>query len=167
MTDPFANEEAEEDLFVPDLSNVKSDLIPEGEYFVEAVGLQETRTKSSNERMWQWELEILEGEYRGRKLVLSNSFSPRALPMLMRAVVALRIYTDEDGWLTRKKSEMLGAIAIAVVKHEKYEGETRHKLARLKKCSDEDLERLSDGGEDDDGGGHDGSSVDQSDDIPF
>lgn len=157
MNNPFDQDPAD-DAFKIDFSNVQDDLIPVGEYPVECTAITADLSKAEKVKqaglppekkkpdMWVWTFQICAGDFSGRKLPpLYTSLKPAALGILKRCLVALDIIdADAKGMQEISKSKIVGARALGVIQHEKYEGEQRHKLKSLKKWE----------------GGHD-------DDIPY
>lgn len=64
---------------VIDFSEIPDNDIPEGEYDAVIGNIEYRQSQSSEFGYLNWEFQIDDGEYRGRKLFMMTSLSPKAL----------------------------------------------------------------------------------------
>lgn len=74
--------------------------LPEGAYVVEVAEVYPDKTTKNGDEMWRIEFEILEGQYRGRKLFDNMVFSQKAMPRVKYVCSKLGIETKGTKELT-------------------------------------------------------------------
>ena len=104
-------------------------LIPIGRYLVRVTNAAIKPAKTSGQETWCLDLEIIDGEYKGRKLWLYHGMSDEARSMRKGTIRSLGFDTDTEVDLI---DDVLGKKAIAEVYHDEYKGETREKVKRLR-----------------------------------
>lgn len=120
--------------------------LPEGSYSVEIARVELRESKSSEHNYLNWEMDVLDDEYEGRKLWMITSLSPKALFRLKEVFVNLGIIEedeelelewDDDVDITPKEGPILtvpdlqGTVALANVRNEMYNNREQNRVDAL------------------------------------
>jgi hypothetical protein len=122
---------------VVDFSNVEdlvNEVIPAGKYPCTITGLEFKLSAASNLPMWAVQLDIIDGEYEGRKLFYNISFSPKALVFFKPALKAIKpeLLTGKfNAEEVADSGELLGIEVIAKTNIGMYEGEKKTQVKML------------------------------------
>lgn len=128
-----------------DFSDVQDfDVMEEGEYpvVIDKAEFREAREEGKHPYI-NLEMSVSEGNYKGRKLWMILSFSPKALWRMKDVFENLGVYDDsvevdydEDTMLV-VDPEIAGLPAIAVVTHREWEGRTQTQVDALISAEDQ------------------------------
>ena len=120
---------------IPDGSR---DLIPEGEYTARITGIDDTmtddlsitaplRSKNGN-LMWALTLEILSGQYTGRKIWDHFVFTKKALAHMKTCAKAVGIDTEAKRKHEATPTDFVGKTVVIDVHHDDWSGEKQAKV---------------------------------------
>ncbi len=128
-------ENAEGSLSV-DLSEVEEDgfdVIPKAVYNVVVAEAEYKISQSGGNPMISLQLEVEDGEYKGRKLFTHVVFSPKAMSMAKRTIKRLGLENLLEGPFNPEEvaDDFIGARARARVDIDKYEGEDTNRVKQI------------------------------------
>lgn len=109
-------------------------------------------SKRSGEPGIAWEFAIEEDDYRGRKGFLNTSLQKQSLWATQRVLVALGMDkkaidaldwdTDDPATIQDTLNGLVGSDCVIVVRHEKYEGVDRQRIARVLASDEAEASKL-------------------------
>ncbi len=100
--------------------------IPAGQYVVRILKADKATGKDSGEDYIHWEVEVVEGEYKGRHFFPNTSLQAQALWNLKKLLDAASVVTNKDGSFNTE--DAIGAEFIAVVGQKEYEGKAGNEV---------------------------------------
>lgn len=121
-----------------DFSNVQEfEALPAGDYpvYVEQVELKQSQ--HSDYPYLNYTLVVSEGEYANRKLFMISSLSPKALWRAKAVFQSLGVYQEQmdlnvdDDTNQLLSPDLVGAVALAIVGQEVYEGRVQNRVQDL------------------------------------
>jgi len=121
-----------------DIPDQNFKLIPEGSYLVKVTDSIIGPSKASGQDTWYLSLEIISGEFTGRKLWFNTSMREEAKGVRKGITVALGINHKPVDII----KDVIDKEAIAIVFHDIWHGEKKEKVKRLKAIK-EDSRKLA------------------------
>ena len=100
--------------------------LPAGSYVVRIVKGEKATGKESGNDYIAWELEVVEGDCKGRHLFTNTSLQPNALWKLKQLLDEAKVVTNKDGSFNTE--DAIGAEFTAVVGQREYEGRVRNEV---------------------------------------
>ena len=122
------------------------DPVPSGIYICEVVEAEDGETGENSKEpgapKTTWTLSVAEGEFQGRKLFRTTTYSEGGKPFLMELLVATGLYTEEqlrdEGW-DGDYEAIIGTQLVADVGQQTWDGKIRNQIKSLKPISAEHL----------------------------
>lgn len=105
--------------------------LPEGSYVCAVSSIEEAYTKAGDE-MWKLQLDVIEGEFEGRRIFDNLVFSEKAMKRVK--LVVSRLGIDVSGEIDLTPEMLQGRVALVSVVVEEYEnaaGETKKRNSVL------------------------------------
>lgn len=109
-------------------SSGRSARVPEGDYVAKIVDAKKGEAKSSGNTMITWTLEIIEGKYKGKKLITRTVMTPKALFFLRNLLEALGAEVPEKASKIRYKKYVGKKIGITV-EDDEYENKMKSEVS--------------------------------------
>lgn len=129
---------AKRTIFIPDLSKVEGRVtVPEGDYRVKVDEITEHEGNVAN--YYKWSFEIIEGDYKGKKLFYNTSLAEQSLWNLRSLLESLGI-DDFDGDMELDLEDLIGRELMVTVEHDSYEGKKQAKVVDFTAIADDDEE---------------------------
>jgi hypothetical protein len=125
--------------FAVDFSNVESfEPLPEGEYRCRIEEVVVKRNKADTGDYLNWTLEVIDGEFSGRKLWLMTSLSAKALWKLKEVFESLGIEGDQqelewdDDTMLVTSPELVDLVVVAQVTQELYKDRVQNRVGEVR-----------------------------------
>ena len=126
---------AKRTIFIPDLSKVEGRVtVPEGDYRVKVDEITEEQWAALDASD-----EIIEGDYKGKKLFYNTSLAEQSLWNLRSLLESLGI-DDFDGDMELDLDDLVGRELMVTVEHDSYEGKKQAKVVDFTAIADDDEE---------------------------
>ena len=100
--------------------------IPAGQYVVRILKAEKATGSESGEEYIHWEVEIVEGENKGRHLFFNTSLQPKALWNVKKLLEVAKVVINKDGSFNTE--DAIGAEFTAVVGQREYEGKVTNEV---------------------------------------
>ena len=101
--------------------------IPTGQYVVRVLKAEKATGNESGKDYIHWEVEVVEGENKGRHLFFNTSLQEQALWNLKKLLDAASVVTNKDGSFNTE--DVIGAEFTAVVGQREYEGKAGNEVS--------------------------------------
>lgn len=132
---------------IDSIEEAKNEALPKGWYDMIVGEHDYALSQSSGQPMWTLKLQVEGGEYDGRAVYYHMSFSEKAVPYTKAAIQACfpdlltdpQWRTTEGRWDVKKigdESALSGRRIQVQLKHQRYEGENRHTVAKIRPSQD-------------------------------
>lgn len=100
--------------------------IPAGQYVVRILKAEKATGAESGKDYIHWEVEVVEGESKGRHLFFNTSLQEQSLWNLKKLLEAAKVVTNKDGSFNTE--DAIGAEFTAVVGQREYEGKVGNEV---------------------------------------
>ena len=101
--------------------------IDAGQYVTRILKGEKAVGKDSGAEYIHWEIEVVEGEMKGRHLFFNTSLQEKALRNLKKMLDAAKVETNKDGSFNTE--DAIGMEFVAVVGQREYEGKVSNEVS--------------------------------------